>query len=204
MKDIQKKFFLFRVCKWLYIKEKTNKQPMICSIWGFGELIKKNIQKDDKIPKIGNIKELFLPILIDRKIGINEKIDKYWIRLPNSWDFKAKPNIIKISPPLISKSNICKTSVANIPLFNTSNDPCTWYIKESEWVIGDTESRKKPKKNKINNNKSNLYGSLYKYNIFFLVILDILLNMKNTPKIKITEEINIKKFLLNKPKNKKG
>ena len=38
---------------------------------------KKNIQKDDKIPKIGNIKELFLPILIDRKIGINEKIDKY-------------------------------------------------------------------------------------------------------------------------------
>ena len=40
--------------------------------------------------------------------------------------------------------------------------------------------------------------------IFFLLILDIVLSKKNMPKIKIVEAMNIKKLLLNKPKNKKG
>ena len=170
MKEIQKKFFLFNVCKCENINENTNKTPIIWSNWGLGELIKKNIQKEDKIPKIGNNKEISFFLFIDRKIGINDKIDKYCIKFPSSCDFNAKPSIIKISPPLMSRSSICKISVVKIPLFKISIDPFKWYINESECVIGEIEIKKNPINNKIINNKSILFVNMlnfFKKFIFF-------------------------------------
>ena len=105
------------------------------SICGFGELIKKIMQNEDKIPKTG-INMFFLSwLFIDKKIGKSDNIEAYWITLPNSCDFNANPKIIKISPALTNKFFDCKISVLNIPLFKASIDPITWYANESAWVI---------------------------------------------------------------------
>ena len=174
------------------------------SIWGFGELIKKIIQKEDKIPNTGRSFEISTLFFIDKNIGNKDKIDEYWIKLPNSCDFKANPRIIKISPPLISIFFNDKKLVLNVPLFNISIEVTTCEANASAWVIGEIESKKKLKKKravKIRSNLSNfLQDIIKKLKLNFLIKKSINI----IPKIKIINEIKINNSLFNNPKDKNG